>query len=57
MSLARELHERRQDLFGRLLALLERGDAEVLIEHLGQAADRLSPPDDETAEADPDAVA
>jgi CHAD domain-containing protein len=57
MSLARELHERRQDLFGRLLALLERGDAEILIEHLGQAADRLSPPDDETDDEDPNAVA
>lgn len=53
MTLARELHERHQDLFSRLLGKLEAGDATLLVEHLMAAADALAPQPEETdAEAD-----
>ena len=41
MTLARELHERHQDLFSRLLGKIEAGDAEELVVHLYAAADAL----------------
>lgn len=53
MGLARELHDRRQDLFARLLAMLEGGDAQTLIDHLGQAAERLERPVEAPEEQDP----
>lgn len=53
MGLARELHDRRQDLFTRLLAMLEGGDVRTLIDHLGQASDRLQAPNSGDEEPDP----
>lgn len=41
MTLARELHERRQDLFSRLLGIIGAGDAQALIGRLEAAADAL----------------
>lgn len=42
MTLARELHEHRQDLFSQLLGKIEAGDAEQLVVHLYAAADALA---------------
>ncbi len=38
MTLAREVHERRQDLFSQLLAKLQGGDVETLLSHLRTTA-------------------